>query len=140
MRGYTYQGEDISSAWASYFESLATPSNQHYDESFNAKYESLPDLPMNDFIPFTEEEVDEAVHTLKLDKAAGPDGTEPEHLVFGGRLLVQHLTCLFNAIVLSGHIPPVFQQGHQSQKATPRTYPIPQTIEGSQSSPILARS
>ena len=37
---------------------------------------------------------------------------EPEHLVFGGRLLVQHLTCLFNAIVLSGHIPPAFQQGH----------------------------
>ena len=67
---------------------------------------------MDDFTPFTEEEVDEAVQTLKLGKAAGPDGIEPEHLVFGGRLLVQHLTCLFNAIVLSGHIPPVFQQGH----------------------------
>ena len=58
------------------------------------------------------QEVDEAVQTLKLGKAAGPDGIEPEHLVFGGRLLVQHLACLFNAIVLSGHIPPVFQQGH----------------------------
>ena len=26
--------------------------------------------------------------------------------------MVQHFTCLFNASVLSGHIPPVFQQGH----------------------------
>ena len=26
--------------------------------------------------------------------------------------MVQHLTRLFNAIVLSGHIPPVFRQGH----------------------------
>ena len=86
--GCTYQGEDIPSAWASYFESLATPSNQDYDESFrqliNAEYESLLDLPMDDFTPFTEEEVDEAVQTLKLGKAAGPDGIEPEHLVFGG--------------------------------------------------------
>ena len=116
MGGCTYQGGDIPSAWASYFESLATPSNQDYDDSFrqliNAEYESLLDLPMDDFTPLTEEEADEAVQTLKLGKAAGPDGIEPEHLVFGGRLLVQHLACLFNAIVLSGHIPPVFQQGH----------------------------
>ena len=144
--GCTYQGEDILFTWASYFESLATPSNQDYDESFrqliNAEYESLLDLPMDDFTPFAEEEVDEAVQTLKLDKAAGPDSIKPEHLVFGGRLLVQHLTRLFNAIVLSGHIPPVFQQGHviPIPKATPRTYPIPQTIEGSQPSPTLARS
>ena len=33
-------------------------------------------------------------------------------LVFGGRSLIQHLTRLFNAILLSGHIPPLFQQGH----------------------------
>ena len=76
--GCTYQGEDIPTAWASYFESLATPSNQDYDESFrqliNAEYESLLDLPMDDFTPFTEEEVDEAIQTLKLGKAAGPDG------------------------------------------------------------------
>ena len=116
MRGCTYQGEDIPSAWASYFESLATPSNEDYDESFrqliNAEYESLLDLSVDDFTPLTEEEVDEAVQSLKLGKAAGPDGIEPEHLVFGGRSLTQHLTRLFNAILLSGHIPPVFQQGH----------------------------
>ena len=115
MGGCTYQGEDIPSAWASYFESLATPSNQDYDESFrqliNAKYESLLELSVDDFTPLTEEEVDEAVQPLKLGKAAGPDGIEPEHLVFGGRSLAQHLTRLFNAILLSGHIPPVYQQG-----------------------------
>ena len=84
MGGCTYQGEDIPSAWASYFESLATPSNQDYDESFrqliNAEYESLLDLSVDDFTPLTEEEVDEAVQSLKLGKAAGPDGIEPEHL------------------------------------------------------------
>ena len=116
MGGCTYQGDDLPSAWESYFESLATPCNHDYDESFqqliNTEYESLLDLPLDDFTPVTEEEVDEVIQTLKLDKAARPDGIEPEHLVFGGRLLVQHLTRLFNAIVLSGHIPPVFQQGH----------------------------
>ena len=67
---------------------------------------------MDDFTPFAEEEVNEVVQTLKLDKATGPDGIEPEHLVFGGQLLVQHLAHLFNAIVPSGHILPVFQQRH----------------------------
>lgn len=75
MGGCTYQGDDLPSAWASYFESLATLSNHNYDERFqqliNAEYESLLDLPLDDFTPFTEEEVDEAIQTLKLDKAAG---------------------------------------------------------------------
>ena len=71
---------------------------------------------MDDFTPFTEEEVNEAVQTLKLDKAAGPDGIEPEHLVFGGRLLVQHLTRLFNAIVLSGLIPPCYPNPKRSHQ------------------------
>ena len=42
--GSTNQGEDIPFTWASYFESLATLSNQDYDESFrqliNAEYMS----------------------------------------------------------------------------------------------------
>ena len=63
------------------FESVATPCNQDYDESFrqliNAKNEALLDLPMDDFTPFTEEEVNEVVQTLKLDKAAGPDSRTP---------------------------------------------------------------
>ena len=138
---HTYQGEDIPSAWASYFESLATPSNQDYDESFrqliNAEYESLLDLPIDDFTPFTEEEVDETVQTLKLGKGAGPDSIEPEHLVFGGRLLVQHLTRLFNANVLSGHIPSVFQQGnvipnpesHTKDLSNPSNYKTLKTLK-----------
>ena len=112
----TYQGDDLPSAWASYFESLAPPCNHDYDESFrqliNAEYESLLDLPLDDFTPFTEEEVDKAIRTLRLDKAAGPDGIEPEHLVFGGRLLVQHLTHLHDPSPSLNPLQGWFRQGY----------------------------
>ena len=42
----------------------------------------------------------------KLNKSAGPDGTEPEHLNYGGETLILLLTHIFNTIILPGHIPP----------------------------------
>ena len=52
-----------------------------------------------------------AIQTLKLNKAAGPDGIEPEHLVHGGQPLVPALTLPFSAIILSNHIPHAFRNG-----------------------------
>ena len=49
--------------------------------------------------------------SLKLKKAAGPNGIEPEHLRFGGETLILLLTLVVNAIRLSGHIPQSLYQG-----------------------------
>ena len=57
------------------------------------------------------EDTAEAISTLKLSKAARPDGIDPEHLVYGGFALVHHLTVLFNAIISTGHIPASFPHG-----------------------------
>ena len=43
-------------------------------------------------VTFTREEVSEAVKSLKCNKAAGPDELDPEHLIYGGELLLEHLT------------------------------------------------
>ena len=72
---------------------------------------TISSLPLGQFQLFSEEEVDEVVKSLKVNKTAGPDDIDPEHLLFGGLRLVSVLTLLFNAMMLACHIPPVFCQG-----------------------------
>ena len=62
-------------------------------------------------VTFTLEEVSEAVKSLKCNKAAGPDELDPEHLIYGGDLLLEHLTLLFNAIMEATYIPSSFLHG-----------------------------
>ena len=64
-----------------------------------AQYCSLLRNSSSESVTFTLEEVSEAVKSLKCNKAAGPDQLDPEHLIYGGELLLEHLTLLFNAIV-----------------------------------------
>ena len=53
----------------------------------------------------------EVILSLKLNKAAGPNDNEPEHLRFGGEALNGALAIIFNAILFSGHIPSAFRSG-----------------------------
>lgn len=113
--GSTYKGSRIPEAWASYFADLASPYSQDYDPEFSLSIEqqfcAINSLPLDDFVLFTEEEVEEVMKTLKVNKAAGPDDLDPEHLRFGGQQLVKVLTLLFNSMVLTSHIPPSFRHG-----------------------------
>ena len=52
------------------------------------------------------------IHSLPLKKAVGPDKLSNEHLKFGGTALPAILTRLFNAILLSCHIPDTFRHGY----------------------------
>ena len=45
------------------------------------------------------------------NKAAGSDELDSQHLIYGGELLLEHLTLLFNAIMEATHIPPAFLHG-----------------------------
>ncbi len=88
--GCSHKGDQIPSAWAAYFEALASPSNLEYDEAFQGliteQYQSLLEEPKGNFL-FTVEEVEKSIQILKLNKAAGPDEIDPEHLAYGGHSL-----------------------------------------------------
>ena len=69
-------------------------------------------LDIDDFTPFTIEEVTEIILSLKLNKAAGPNDIDPKYLGYGGEALIGALVILFNAIISCGrNIPTVFRCG-----------------------------
>ena len=76
-----------------------------------AQYCSLLRDSSAESVTFTLEEVSEAVKSLKSNKAAGPDEHDPEHLMYGGELLLEHLALLFNAIMDATYIPSSFLHG-----------------------------
>ena len=75
-------------------------------------------------------EVAEVVESLPMHKVAGPDEIDPEHLIYGGKLLVKHLSIILNAIMATGHIPPSFThglvlpipKGHNKDLSNPSNY------------------
>ena len=113
--GAHYEGKDLPEAWASYFANLATPCDNGYDSEFadyiSGEFSNISSQPPADNIEFTPEEVKEAVLSLKLNKAAGQDNLDPEHLVYGGQSLIAYLTVLYNAIMATCHIPFPFLHG-----------------------------
>ena len=96
--GRTYSKGELPNAWADYFANLATPTSHQAESTFHqtimAQYCSLLRDSSAETVTFTLEEVSEALKSLKCNKAAGPD---LEHLIYGGELLLEHLTLLFNA-------------------------------------------
>ena len=104
---------ELPDALAAYFRNLATLVDHNYDSNFfnliNKQYSSI-----NKGCPSGR------IHTIfvrvmvlyfKLNKAAGHDIINPEHSRYGGNLLINALTQIFNAIIASGHIPAAFRCG-----------------------------
>lgn len=105
--GCVYKDNELLDAWAEYFRNLATPVDLNYDPHFynhvSEQYSSIIDIPLDEFTPFTVEEVTEVVLSLKLNKAGGPDNNDLEHLRYGCESLINALALLFNAIVSTGY-------------------------------------
>ena len=131
-----YTNEHVLEGWEKYFAALSANDDigREYDDNFKAEIHQestqlLAHPPENEII-FTEEEVAEVVESLPMHKAAGPDEIDPEHLIYGGKLLVKHLTIILNAIVATGHIPPSFThglvlpipKGHNEDLSNPSNY------------------
>ena len=110
-----FTDEHVLKGWEKYFAALSANADLEYDESFkdriHQEYTQLLAHPPEDEITFTEEEVAEVIESFPTHKAPGPDEIDPEHLLYGGKQLVKHLTVLLNAIVASAHIPPSFTHG-----------------------------
>ena len=97
-------------------QSIANKFAEHFSSVNNC-------IPNNDIDPiavdtynvhewlFDTEEVDRAVQTLKLGKAAGEDNVAPEHLAYAHPSVILHLKKLFNMILLHGHVPIKFGSG-----------------------------
>ena len=131
-----HTGNSLNKAWADYFSELATPTD-HSDSSFadfhqtiHEKYEQLLQDPPAEVVSFSLEEVSECIDSLKVNKAAGPDDMEPEHLIYGGETLRVHLTAVFNAMVVERYVPEVFKlgmvipipKGHNKDLSIPGNY------------------
>lgn len=108
-------------AWADYFSTLYTPQQcerfdhqhkKHVEDSLEAmhidSFSNNKDVLDNDV---TMQEVVNAVNSLKCKKSCGFDCVSNEHLIHGGLILYQHLTCLFNLFLKKEHIPANAKRG-----------------------------
>ena len=116
--GVNYVGSDIPDAWATYYESLLSPSD---DLSFDSEHRCQvldeflcynANSDSSSFTPFTVCEVQEATCSLPRDKAPGPDGIDSEHLIFGGTALSDHLAALINTLLTLRYVPESFRTGY----------------------------
>ena len=97
--GKEYTHDSIPEAWASYFESLATPFATPFSEEqlkILAAYRRSQSLPADE-PDMVSEEVVAIIHSLPLQKAAGPDHITDEHLKFGGSRLPTVLSALHSS-------------------------------------------
>ena len=113
VSGTSYFNQEVTEGWATYFENLGTPSPPSPDTcapfpDINRMISTIPN-PEPDWI--TPEEVSTVIQSLPYNKAAGPDHLSNEHLIFADETLSLVLTTIFNAILSTGHIPTIFQQG-----------------------------
>ena len=128
-----YDNDNIMEGWASYFESLGTPADVPLTKEqllVLESYHTTQSMPADEPDLVSEEEVRSIIHSLPLKKAAGPDHVTNEHLKFGGSILPPILSSLFNAILISGHIPTPFKlgliipipKGHDKDLSIPTNY------------------
>ena len=111
-QGSVHQGDAIPDAWDNYFGALATPSSSASDQVIENKYQSIKNAVCADDPPtLSEDEVEVAISSLKRNKVAGVDNIDSEHILYGGSLLVRHLSWLFNAILASSYVPKAFKLG-----------------------------
>jgi hypothetical protein len=104
---------------------------QHYSNISNVSNESLPQSTLDEInsIPFDDpshpiffsdnpdnnphfefKEVAAACKSVKTSKAFGPDNIHPRLIKQGGKTLFNCIHILFNAIISSGHVPPIFKR------------------------------
>ena len=112
--GVEYRDSSIIDGWAQYFEDLSVPKAT----AFNIKHlhiiracQTLSTTSTDEPDLTDAEEIKSIIQRLPVKKAAGPDKLTNEHLKFSGPLLLDILATLFNAILTSGHIPPIFKHG-----------------------------
>jgi hypothetical protein len=104
-------------SWASYFQTLASPStNDSYDHQYlrylqtNHLLQSL--ISNGNAMPtVTTAEVEQYIKSLKNNKAADIFGITSEHLKYASSSVITILVHLLNAMIVSGKIPDLLKMG-----------------------------
>ena len=98
-----FNNSSILDGWASYLNHSV----------FQIPLNSRPCLLSPFLLPVLveEEEVEAIVRSIPLRKAPGHDHITNEHLKFGSSKLSSILIALFNAVLVSGHVPLSFRRG-----------------------------
>lgn len=116
----TSDPSSVLEAWSRHFNNLSSSYEDDYPAllEFNERIKELDristDYDQKDFIldtPFSREEVEGAVESLKLGKAGGFDGLLPEHLRYGGNFLILWIQQVCNSIVEFETVPAVLKVG-----------------------------
>ena len=113
---------EIRQCWKSYFKSLFTPNTNDcsFDSDFKDRIdekvetflvESNQSVPKDNFEKYTHEDIKKLIENMKLKKAPGYDGIQPEHIKYGGDVCITVLKNLVNSICLSENIPHQFKIG-----------------------------
>ena len=110
-QGTVYECNTIPDTWADCYGTLATPAAITPDTAIEKEYQSIKDSIVCDQLAFSTVEVAAAISTLKRNKAAGTDNIDPEYILYGGTLLTEHLTCLFNSMLVLSYTPESFRVG-----------------------------
>ena len=67
--------------------------------------------PYKDLVRFSPYSVLIQISSLKCGKALGPDGLLSEHLLYGTTKLLEHLTLLYQVIVIQHYVPSLMGEG-----------------------------
>ena len=107
--------QDILQGWKEHFEALATPTDATENSYTNREFDLdvIYEICKSDseLLIFTEEEVDEAIKSLNLNKAPDVFGLTAEHIKYGGERLTTAITNLINNICNSEDVPDLLKLG-----------------------------
>ena len=109
--------ETVAESWASYFEKLATPTDDEtFDDEYNRHLETaylLQSLNNNrqPLPPVGTEDVMQIVKKLKMGKAKDVFGISSEHIRFAAEPIFTVLTYLLNEVLRTGKLPDEYKLG-----------------------------
>ena len=94
---------DISEIWYEHFCQVFSPStyvDQDREKEIIERVSSIRRMAMqeDDIFSIDQHNVHTIISNLKQNKACGHDGISYEHIKYGGKLLMNHLTHLFNIL------------------------------------------
>lgn len=100
--GLTTNEEEQTTIVARHFESVFTTED----------LEEIQEIPPSEMDPpFTEEEVKQAIKTLKNNKSAGADEMKAEQLKYGGKIIPQKIAEILNETAKTGKHPKELKEG-----------------------------
>ena len=113
---------DINYRWAQYFKHMHNdvPSgifNDEFKEEITATVVRIKsgynDMLNNhdNMVRFSVNDIRDECHKLKTKKAAGWDKVQAEHLKYGGNVLYEILTKVYNTILVTASVPSYFKKG-----------------------------